>query len=32
MRKQRNFRTLFLGASTFLLAIWVANPVMVTAQ
>lgn len=28
MRKQRNFRTLFLGAATVLLAIWVANPVI----
>lgn len=32
MRKQRNFRTLFLGAATVLLAIWVANPVIAAVQ
>lgn len=32
MRKQRNFRTLFLGVATVLLAIWVANPVIAAVQ
>lgn len=32
MKKQRNFRTLFLGASTVLLGIWVSNPVIAAVQ
>lgn len=32
MKKQHNFRALFLGAATALLAIWLASPVIAAAQ